>query len=95
MDNAIRDDQRKKKKNFNPASTADQIREDCLNKLGDEHREKIFLISNLLEDELTKFSLDFGGIQFDNAALTTAMVNGLPEFRSRLLVSWGKGKFSK
>ena len=57
MDNAIRDDQRKKKKNFNPTSTADQIREDCLNKLVDEHREKIFLISNLLEDELTAASI--------------------------------------
>ena len=95
MDNAIRDDQRKKKKNFNPASTADQIREDCLNKLGDEHREKIFLISNLLEDELTKFSSDLGGIQFDNAALTTAMVDGLPEIQKQALGKLGKGKIVK
>ena len=33
MDNAICDDQKKKKKNFNPSSTADQICEDCLNML--------------------------------------------------------------
>ena len=95
MDNAIRDDQRKKKKNFNPSSTADQIREDCLNKLGDEHKEKIFLISNLLEDELTKFSSDYGGIQFDNEALTTAMVEGLPEIQKQALGKLGKEKFFK
>ena len=55
----------------------------------------IFLISNLLEDELTKFSSDFGGIQFDNAALTTAMVDGLPEIQKQALGKLGKGKIVK
>ena len=55
----------------------------------------IFLISNLLEDELTKFSSDLGGIQFDNAALTTAMVDGLPEIQKQTLSKLGKGKIVK
>ena len=87
MDNAMRDEKRNNKKSFKASSTSQQIRADCEEQLGEDHKERIFLIANLLDDDLKEEFTEekYPDIKFENEDLTKAIAAALPKLQRQAL----------
>ena len=82
MDNVMRDRKRRLKLKFDHSTASQQIKGKCLEHLGKDSQDKIFLIANLPQPNLKK---EFPDIHFGNEDLTAKITQSLPEIQKTAL----------